>query len=895
MNLFSTSIDGERQCGQKPVRWEPVRWEPVRWEPVRWEHCVLLALALLSGFLTSGCSRTRYRHSADSESYCLIDSRQNDPLWNVPAQTVEPQPASRMYLGAEQDCGPKPQDDAAARQYMNAPDGKKNTKYYGPIPTNPHTENPVWLDYLPRNEEGQIPFTQPLAIDLSLLHSRDYQTQFESVYLTALNLSGNRFEFDTQWFGGTSTSFAATGADLGDQRSLNVVSDRLGLTRNLAGGGQFATSILNSLFWDFGNGGVQGGSAALVTSFTQPLLRGAFRHVRLENLTQSERDLLYAVRDFARFRRTYYVDISTSYLSLLTQVQAIRNSQANVQNLRRNLDEHELLVSLEMVSQIQVDQIFQQYQSGRLSLLSSQQNLAASFDGFKFDLGLPPWIPLEIDESLLAPFELVSPELLQLQTEAQTLYESLVQFLPPSIAPEEVLQAGFLEYEQLRGRVDALLPEVEAELAIWQARLERTAASALQQDDQLDLQQQLTLAQRTQQSLSDLKTLLNARPAFDRGLRETLEQYGQPFTASDVTADGKPRLSLAERITQRTEPLEEADVEGILPREEVDPRIAAWSALQLAVGERLREDISELYVAQTQVRLFLINIDPQAIESESAITFAHQNRLDLMNSKATVMDAFRKVEVAADALESDLSVSGSVALGSDPSKNNPFRFDSSANRYRVGVEFDGPLNRLNERNAYRASQIRYQQASRGYMSDRDRVANEVRSILRQLELSRLNFQIARQQLVAATRQVDQAQIDLRRSTQAESNLTLFLLQALQGMLDSKNNLISNWIQYRVQKMRLFAALEMLYLDENGVWINETTGLKDLADFKQIDTEYFPAHWRHAPIAPNLEALRPTSNPEGFETIDAGTPVAEEAEPFELPLELSGFPEVPPVP
>jgi len=216
-----------------------------------------------------------------------------------------------------------------------------------------------------------------------------------------------------------------------------------------------------------------------------------------------------------------------------------------------------------------------------------------------------------------------------------------------------------------------------------------------------------------------------------------------------------------------------------------------------------------------------------------------------MNSKASVMDAFRRVEVAADALESDLSVSGSVALGSDPSKNNAYRFDSSANRYSVGVEFDGPLNRLNERNSYRAAQIAYQRASREFIADKDRTANNVRLVLRQLELRRLNFQIARQQVVTATRQVDQAQIDLRNSQNASANLTLFLLDALQGMLDAKNNMISNWIQYRIQKMRLFAALDMLYLDEHGTWINEDTGLEELADFSAVDSEYFPPQWSSA--------------------------------------------------
>ena len=42
--------------------------------------------------------------------------------------------------------------------------------------------DPVWIDLLPRNADGEIKLTQPLAIDLGLLHSRDYQTEFERVY-----------------------------------------------------------------------------------------------------------------------------------------------------------------------------------------------------------------------------------------------------------------------------------------------------------------------------------------------------------------------------------------------------------------------------------------------------------------------------------------------------------------------------------------------------------------------------------------------------------------------------------------------------------------------------------------------------------------------------------------
>ncbi|MDV6032021.1 MAG: hypothetical protein F9B45_18405 [Phycisphaera sp. RhM] len=800
------------------------------------------ALAKLGMFVlacivsVAGCARSQYRQAADSEAYCLVESRETDPRWALPDRAVEPARSSRMYLANERDCGPKPPDDLAAQRYMSQPDCKP-IAYYDQIATRPYVENPIWLDDLPRNEVGSVKLTQPLAVDLALLHSRDYQTEFEGVYLTALELSGNRFEFDSQWFGGVGTTYLTNGSDLGGDRIL-ALSDRLGFSRNFAGGGQFATEVLNGLSWNFGAGGVQSGSAAIISTFTQPLLRGAFRHVRLESLTQAERNLLYRVRDFARFRRQFYVNLTESYLGLLTQTQAIRNTQTNVENLRQNLEEHKVYAALKVVSQVQVDQVFQQYQNGRRTLLASEQQLITSEDQYKFALGLPAWVTFEIDESLLKQFELVDPELIELQDEAQQLFESLVQFLPPSRAPAESLHGFFQQYRQLRQRVAEMLPRVESDFRSWQARLSRLDPSRLSEDDRLDIEQQEQLAERIRATLADLKTSLGDRDQYDARLSRQLTEYEKN---PPKTSEQEEQKTL-EEILKGVDSFEDITIEDILPSEKDDTAILAWKALEEAIGSQLREEIAELYVAQTQIKLFLIDIEPLTIGSENAITFAHQNRLDLMNVKATVMDAFRRVEVAADALESDLAVTGGVALGSDPDSNSPFKLESANNSYTLGVQFDGPLNRLNERNVYRASQIAYQQASRELIATKDSIANEVRQVLRRLELSRLNFQIARQQVVAATRLVDQAQIDLRRSSQADSNLTIVLLQALEGMLEAKNSLIVNWVEYRVQKMRLFEALELLYLDENGMWINEQSGLEMLQEFQAIDPEYFPPQW-----------------------------------------------------
>ncbi|MEZ6134691.1 MAG: TolC family protein [Pirellulaceae bacterium] len=795
-----------------------------------------------------GCSRTKYRRAADAESYCLINSRQSDPLWDVPNRPVEPRQISRMYVAAEQDCGPKPLDDAAAKRYMDHPDCKDNTGYYSQIPTRIGSENPSWIASLPRGADGQIKLTQPLAQDLALIHSRDYQSEFERVYLTALSLSSNRFEFDTQWAGGLGGAFTATGADLGDARDLDITLNRLGMRRNLASGGQFATSVLNNVTWDFGNGGFQNGSASLVTTFTQPLLRGAFRHVRLEDLTQAERNLLYSVRDFARFRRLFYVDVSTSYLNLLTQLQAIRNLQTNVENLRQNLTEFDFYVQLRTATQIQRDQVFQQYQNGRLSLLAAEQDYASSMDQFRFQLGLPAWVPLEIDESLLEQFELSNVELVDLQNEAQSLFVSLMQYLPPETASREQLLDACQRFAELRERVAEALPEIEDEFLRWSKSLSAVDTEALGTDDRLDYNQQRSLAERIETQLIESAEMLEVRDAaYDELVAQVNQLYDEAEKAQkelgstnqqQPTPDSLPAQQDATPSENAAQP-QEINLDDLLAREKPNPKVVAWQAVQDAVGNQLRSEAVEIFLIQTQIRLFLIEIDPiPPLKSEAAITYAFQNRLDLKNSQAQVVDAFRKVEVAADALESDLSLQGGVTIGSDPTQNSPYRFDSSANRYTVGVQFDGPLNRLNERNTYRAQQIAYQQATRGYMAAKDGTANELRSILRRLELSRLNFQIARQQVVAATRQVDEAQINLRSGGESES-VTLFLLQALQGILDAKNNLISNWIAYRVQKMQLFAALELLYLDENGQWINEDQELNDLIHAALIDPEYFP--------------------------------------------------------
>jgi len=731
--------------------------------------------------LLSGCSRQNYRLWADRDAYRLINSRQCDPQWNIPDRTVEPESQSRLSDAYDPDCGPLPPDDPAAACYMrNLHNSRKPVRYWDQRGRQPSIDNGSWESTLPYDEFGAVKLDKQLAVDLALMHNRQFQTRVEQMHVLALRLSRDRFEYDVNWFGGSDAAFVASGEGANAVRGLTE-RNNLGFTKNFASGGEFATSLVNSFTWQLGgNGNSNFAAGSLLFSLTQPLLRGAFRHVRTESLTQAERDLLYDVRDFARFRRQFYFDIVSQYLDLLNQTQSVRNEEDNLLNLELNLDEHNVLLERDLVSTVQVDQVFQRFQSGRLSLINSQQSLQSALDQFKFSLGLPARVEIIFDESLLRPFQLNSEPLVKLQTEVERLKTTLLDFVPPDQSPASFVNETYVRIKRLAAELKELKPQVDEEFENW-VKQSKQAARSVDEAERVDYEQQLALQKRLAELLKEL----------DEDIVDAEEIYEQPLAEMEITTD-----------------------------DDDSSEVKSWKRLETLIVKRsgLKERVATLVLLQTQIRLFSIELKPLELEEETAVQIAVQRRLDLMNSKGAVTDAYRGVEIAADQLESDLSVTASTALGTD--NDNAFRLDSDANAYNLGINFDGPLNRFDERNGYRIAQINYQQQRRQYMATEDAIVNSVRLNLRQLRTNRFNFQITRQQLITATRQVEQAQFNLRTATSGDSSLTQDLLQALQALRDTKNQLISSWISYETSRIAVFVDLESLQLDQQGVWINE---------------------------------------------------------------------------
>lgn len=248
------------------------------------------------------------------------------------------------------------------------------------------------------------------AIELATKYNRNYLTQKEDLYLQALSLSLARFQY-TPIFGagaGVATTDrqriaedTATGVDV-ITRERTVNSDAgVGFNWLLRTGGRIATDFTTDFARFVSNDSGWATSSALGASFTQPLLRGAGYRIAIENLTQAERNLLYQLRDFTRFRKEFTVDIVASYYQVLQNRDRVRNSYRGYNSFKTSV-ERETARSEEGETPIaELNRLRESLLSTEQGWISAIRNYQLSRDRFKIDLGLSMDISIVLDQNEL--------------------------------------------------------------------------------------------------------------------------------------------------------------------------------------------------------------------------------------------------------------------------------------------------------------------------------------------------------------------------------------------------------------------------------------------------------------------------------------------------------------
>ncbi len=733
---------------------------------------VLIALG------AAGCTRAYHRNRADQETQGILAEKEADGRLILHGLSIERPPQSRLHDSFNTNCPPMPPDDPAAHDYMHAPNGLRGYKHWHDDGDAPSVESPDWKQYLRFSDDNQLVISPDSAVELGIVHSRAYQTELEDLYLSALALTVNRFEFQLHWFARNTTTYQHSGSSSRPNESNTLTTDsNVGFSRELATGGQLLVDFANSFVWEFTGANTTTASSHIMIDFVQPLLRRAGRDVRLEELTQAERDVLYAVRDFARFRKQFYLNTaagstaagSDGFLSLLLQVQAIRNLEANLVALQRDLELHEALAKAGIVSRLQVDQVFQTYQAGKVALIRAETELETDLDAYKLRLGLPPETAVRLDDSLLEPFELQDPGLSDLEREVGEFLTAYRELEEPPSADE--VDRGFAKLWEYIDQTLVFMQHVGLEIDRW-------------------------------------RDLPIAKPDPRDPERGDREQQNREQLTERLTELGEGLEKLARAADEARATLEE------------EPIRQGWNAL-LKLTRRLNSQIGELSVIQTQVRAYLVRLDPIPHEGEDAVELGLRNRLDLMNQRARVVDAWRRTRVAADRLETDLDVFFRGNIGTDPDRDNPLNFSAQGSTYAVGFRIDGPLNRAVERSLYRGSLINYQRARRAYMALEDGVKQAVRRDVRRLEADRINFEISRERLITAARQVEEARVQLEAPGRVgDSSNTQDVLNALNSLLQAKNELVATWVAYETGRLQLLVDTEAMELDSTGLYSYE---------------------------------------------------------------------------
>ncbi len=231
------------------------------------------------------------------------------------------------------------------------------------------------------------------AIYLAVSQNRQYQSEKENLYLTTLTFTGERYEFSPQLFAGaTGSRNRAT-----DGERSEGVDSRAGVGQLLTTGANVSVNIANDVLRYLTGDPRRTAASTLSFSIFQPLLRGAGREAAAERLTQAERNVIYAIRDFSYFQSQFASDVVIDYFRLLQQKDTIFNEYNNYQS-RIEATRYLRARAVDREKALDVNQAEQAELAAKNRYINAIVRYRNSLDQFKITLGLPQTIDLQLKD-----------------------------------------------------------------------------------------------------------------------------------------------------------------------------------------------------------------------------------------------------------------------------------------------------------------------------------------------------------------------------------------------------------------------------------------------------------------------------------------------------------------
>ena len=317
---------------------------------------LLPGIVVISCF-TGGCSPEQYKADADKEVYQIIDEKWQDEFGQ-----------KANYIISDSNTISSPIDIPVEKV----------------IPPS-----------------GVISLSEAVAI--ATKYNRTYKTRKETRYRSALNLTGTRHNYAMQWFGtidGTYTDDKSGGDDVQIDGSVGVNKQSLFFDGVISNVGimidwtRFLTGDPRTSLGSILSGDV-----------TIPLLGNGAGKARQEVLTQAERNVLYQIRSFNRYRKTFIVDIVDQYYNILERRANVTNAEDSYKRLLESKKRLEIEDGTGAKAPSDVDEVEQDVLSAESSWVATQQLYERLLDQFKVTLTLPTDAEIELDPNELVALE----------------------------------------------------------------------------------------------------------------------------------------------------------------------------------------------------------------------------------------------------------------------------------------------------------------------------------------------------------------------------------------------------------------------------------------------------------------------------------------------------------
>jgi outer membrane protein TolC len=368
----------------------------------------LILLACLTAL--AGCSAGFYSHWADRQVQSIVSPREESTLGYTPqvdaSSHVPARPATQAYAKVPPTPKPPPATSPIEPSRAHLPYGPLGPQMLFPPGVSAPQDSTYGLESAMSSASERLklgppaPTNPPTQLDLfgsvryAVENGRDYKSRMEDLYLAALDVTLQRHLFEPRPFARTGLHYSGGQEDSGYAAALTA-ANTVGVRQKLPYGGEVVAQATADFVRAISGNATNGESAALALSASIPLLRGAGL-VNLEPLIQSERSMVYEIRNFEQFRRNFIVDIASRYFRLLAAQQSIADRSANLTSLQSLTARSQALYAAGRVNYIDVQRALQSQLQAEQDLINAQVSYRRSLDDFKLAIGMPTDQRLEV-------------------------------------------------------------------------------------------------------------------------------------------------------------------------------------------------------------------------------------------------------------------------------------------------------------------------------------------------------------------------------------------------------------------------------------------------------------------------------------------------------------------